>query len=78
MQHGMIETNFQDLRRKKSFEEKRDLPLRTIAAETGLALATVHRFSSGKIDGVRLDTLDKLCRYFGVRSVADLIEFRAN
>ncbi len=73
-----MKSHFQDLRRRKAFEEQRDLPLRTIASETGLALATIHRVSSGKIDGVRLATLDTLCAYFSVSSISDLIEYHAS
>ncbi|HEY0074975.1 MAG TPA: helix-turn-helix transcriptional regulator [Abditibacteriaceae bacterium] len=61
----MIKSNFEDLRRKKAFEEKRKLTLRTIADETGLSLGTVHRVSSGEIEKVYLSTIDTLCAYFG-------------
>jgi DNA-binding Xre family transcriptional regulator len=71
----MILSKFQDLRRRKAFEEKRDLPLRTIAAESGLSLATVQRISSGNVERVSLPTLNVLCRYFGVQSISELIEY---
>ena len=76
MQQGTIQTHFQDLRRRKAFEEKRDLSLRTIAEETGLALATVQRVSVGKVEGVRVATLGVLCRYFAVSSISELIEYK--
>ncbi|BCM90572.1 hypothetical protein IAD21_02426 [Abditibacteriota bacterium] len=76
MHGGMIESRFQDLRRRKAFEEKRNLPLRTIAEETGLALATVQRIASGKMGAVHMATLDTLCRYFKCQSLAELIEFK--
>jgi DNA-binding Xre family transcriptional regulator len=71
----MIYSHFQDLRRKKAFNEKRDISLRTIAEETGLAFTTVQRVSSGKIEKVHLSTLETLCKYFGVESIVELIEY---
>ncbi|RYZ86585.1 MAG: XRE family transcriptional regulator [Proteobacteria bacterium] len=76
---SVILSHFDDLRRKKAFEEKRNLPLRTIAEETGLALTTLNRVSksSGDIQNVRLSTINTLCNYFKV-SVGELIEHRAD
>lgn len=71
----MIQSHFEDLRRKKAYHEKRNLPLRTIADETGLSVATVQRFSAGTADRFDRKTLEALCRYFGVKSLADLIEW---
>jgi DNA-binding Xre family transcriptional regulator len=71
----LIVTRFDELRRAKAARENRDLPLRTIAEETALALSTVHRFKSGQLEGVRISTLETLCRYFGVKSIAELIEY---
>ena len=74
---NMIRSHFQDLRRKKALEERRDISLRTVAKETGLALGTVQRVNSGHIDKVYLSTLETLCRYFGVQSISELIEYVA-
>ena len=71
----MIKSHFQDLRRRKAFQEGRNLPLRTIADETKLSLTTVQRISSGDMKGIRLTTLDTLCDYFGVESLSDLVEY---
>lgn len=70
----MLKSRFDDLRRKKEHEEKRDLPLRTIAADTKLALSTVQRVKTGPLDGIRLSTLETLCQYFRAGSLSDLIE----
>ena len=72
----LIVTHFDSLRRAKAARENRDLPLRTIAEETLLALSTVHRFKAGTLEGVRISTLETLCRYFGVKSIAELIEYQ--
>jgi DNA-binding Xre family transcriptional regulator len=71
----MIYSHFQDLRRRKALEEKRDISLRNIAEETGLAFTTIQRFSSGKIEKVHLSTLNVLCKYFGIQSIGELIEY---
>ncbi len=70
----MIISRFDRLRRAKAAEENRDLPLRLIAAETGLALGTVHRLNKGEIMKVYVSTLDTLCKYFDV-TVDKLIEY---
>lgn len=74
----VINSNFQKLKREKAARENRDLPLRTIAEEAELSLATVHKISTGKVQGVRLSSIDALCTYFGVATIAELIEYRAN
>lgn len=71
----MIRTRLPELRRKKEYEERRRLPLRVLSAETGLAVNTLQRFLRGDLERVSLATLDRLCRYFDVASIADLIEF---
>ena len=70
----MIQSHFQDLRRRKALDEQRDLSLRTVAKETGLSLDTVRRVNSGNIDKVYLSPLDTLGKYFKVQSIAELIE----
>ena len=71
----VIRTRLPELRRKKEYEERRRLPLRVLSAETGLAVNTLQRFLRGDLERVSLATLDRLCRYFEVASIADLIEF---
>lgn len=71
----MIQSKFKTLVRKKSFEDNRNLTLRVIAEETGLSVTTVQRFNSDTVDRFDGKTLDKLCKYFCVSSLSDLIEF---
>jgi DNA-binding Xre family transcriptional regulator len=71
----MFRSNFEDLRRHKAAREQRDIPLQTVAAESGLSIATVHRVKKGVLTGMSLSTIDALCRYFKVTSVAELIEY---
>ncbi len=71
----MICSRFDDLRREKSYKEKRNLSLRTIAQETGLAVGTVQRLNNGDMERVYLSTLDTLCGYFGLKEVGELIEY---
>ena len=71
----MLKSRFDDLRRKKELEEKRDLPLRVIAADTKLALSTIQRVKTGPLGGLRLSTLETLCQYFSADSISDLIEY---
>jgi len=70
----MITTRFDDLRRTKSLNENRDISLRQVAEETGLGFNTLQRLRKGETERVALSTLDKLCDYFGLASLCDLIE----
>lgn len=74
----MIVSKVDDLRRKKAFEEKRDISLRTMAKETNLAVGTVQRLVKGDVERVYLSTLNTLCEYFGVREIGELIEYVPN
>lgn len=76
---GVILSHFNDLRRKKAANENRNITMRVVANETGLALTTLSRVSKndGDIQNVRLSTVNALCNYFGV-SICDLIEHRAD
>jgi DNA-binding Xre family transcriptional regulator len=71
----MMRSHFEDLRRHKAFRERRDLPIRTIAQETGLSQGAILRVKNLKMDRVYLSTLETLCRYFEVKSLAELMEY---
>lgn len=75
MSRIMIRSNFDKLRRRKAFQENRNLPLRAIAQETGLSLGTIQRVSSGSMERINMSTLDALCGYFDVATIAELIEY---
>jgi len=74
----MLISHFEDLRRLKAFREKRDLPIRTIAEETGLSQGTILRVKNIKMARVYFSTLETLCRYFAVQSISELIEYAPN
>ena len=71
----MFQSFFDDLRRHKAFREKRNLPIRVISKETGLSQGAIIRLKNCKFERVHLSTLEKLCRYFEVTSLSDLIQF---
>ncbi|MBI3827868.1 MAG: helix-turn-helix transcriptional regulator [Planctomycetes bacterium] len=71
----MVRSFFDDLRRQKAFEEKRDLPIRVISHETGLSQGAILRLKNGNFERVHLSTLERLCRYFEVKSLSELIEY---
>jgi len=74
----MMLSHFEDLRRLKAFRERRDLPIRTISEETGLSQGTILRVKNLKMERVYLSTLETLCRYFGVQSISELMEYVPN
>jgi DNA-binding Xre family transcriptional regulator len=71
----MIRSHFDALRRRKAFDEQRDLSIRTISAETGLSHGAILRVKNLKLERVYLSTLERLCRYFAVSSLSELIEY---
>ncbi|RYX81042.1 XRE family transcriptional regulator [bacterium] len=73
---SVIYSHFNELRRKKSLSENRDISVRAVARETNMTLGTVQRVANSETVGsVRIQTLEALCRYFGV-GVGELIEYR--
>jgi DNA-binding Xre family transcriptional regulator len=73
----MIRSRFEELRHQKEEAEGRRLSVRTIAAEVKVSNGTIQRMKKGELDRIYISTLDKLCRYFGVKQVGDLIEYIA-
>ena len=72
---GLIITHFENLRRHKAYSEKRNLPIRTISAETGLSQGAILRVKNATMLKISMSTLETLCQYFNVKSISDLIEF---
>ena len=71
----MMESHFDDLRRRKEYRESRDLSIRTISQETGLSQGAILRVKNLKMERVYLSTLETLCHYFDVKTLAELIEY---
>ena len=71
----MISSHFEDLRRRKEYIERRDLPIRKISEETGLSQGAILRVKNATMERISLSTLETLCRYFDVKSLSDLIEY---
>lgn len=71
----MISSHFEDLRRRKEYLERRDLPIRKISEETGLSQGAILRVKNATMERISLSTLEALCRYFDVKSLSDLIEY---
>lgn len=72
----VIHSHFNELRRRKSLVEGRDISVRAVARETNMPFATVQRVANqATVGSVRIQTLEPLCKYFGV-GVAELIEYR--
>lgn len=68
----MLRSHLDRLRRQKSAREDRDLPLSTVAKESGVsinALLRLRDFATGEDwqqDRLQASTLNALCGYFGV------------
>lgn len=74
----MMRSHFEHLRRRKSFVERRSLPIRVIALETGISQGAILRVKNLKLARVYLSTLEGLCRYFDVESLSELMEYVRN
>ena len=71
----MLKSNYDNLRRRKEFKEGRDLPLRVVAEETGLSTSTLQRVKKSQVKNITVEVLDKLCGYFGAKSLCELVEY---
>lgn len=70
----MIISNFETLRRQKALAENRDISLRRVSGETGLAQLTILKIKAVNPDRFDAKTLSTLCAYFGC-GVGDLLEY---
>jgi len=73
---AVLKSNFYSLRRRKEAEIGKDITLRDIAEATDLSVVTVNKASRGQFDELRFSTVVKLCEYFGVKRIDDLVEFK--
>ena len=73
----MIRSRLGVLLAEKSHAEGRKITYETVVKETGLSKSTLVRLNAANFgttgDGVRMDTLDTLCDYFGC-AVGDILE----
>ena len=69
----MIRSRFEDLRRRKAFQENRNLSLRKVAEESGLSFGTILRVKAEFPSRIDAETLSVLCDYFDVE-VGDLLQ----
>lgn len=76
LEASMFELRFQALRGRKAQQENRTITLKEIAETTGLSIKTIRKIAQGETTGLKLETLEALCIYFNVASIAELIEFK--
>ena len=70
----MIRSKLALLRVQKEQLERRKLPYRVIADESGLSTGVLTRLMNDGFDRVEVGTLNTLCRYFAC-GVGDLLEY---
>jgi DNA-binding Xre family transcriptional regulator len=71
----MIISYFDELRARKGRIERRKITLQVVAKEAGLSYTAVQRISSDRMTRIDMNTLNALCRYFDVKTVAEIIEY---
>lgn len=55
-------------------KSQQGLDQKTLAAKTGLSPTTVGKLYRGHFDRIDNHTVTVLCRFFGLRTISDLIE----
>lgn len=58
----------------KLMQKREGLDQKTLAAATGLSPTTVGKVYRGHFDRLDNHTVTVLCRYFGLKTISDLIE----
>jgi hypothetical protein len=72
---NVIISNFELLRRRKAAQENRDISIATIADETKLSTGALMRIKHTP-SSASMGTIETLCGYFGIKSIAELIEYK--
>jgi DNA-binding Xre family transcriptional regulator len=57
-------------------EKRQGLDQKTLAAQTGLSPTTVGKLYRGHFDRIDNHTVTTLCRFFGLKSISELIELQ--
>lgn len=70
----MIRLRFKECLADFSFKAGRRVTLDEVAQTTGISAATLSKLSSPRPYNATMDTLDKLCEFFGC-SLGDLAEY---
>jgi DNA-binding Xre family transcriptional regulator len=71
----MFFCNIKNLTTAKERKEKRDISLRTVAAETGLSIQTVYKLASWSgVQRIDCDTIKTLCDYYNC-NFCELVTF---
>lgn len=67
-----IKSNLFNVWKLKELRDGKSLSYKTVAGESGVAPATLHKYRSGTVKSFEVDTLQKLCAFFDC-SVCDII-----
>lgn len=70
----MVQSRFDRLRQQKAERDGHKITLQMVTDATGIASSTLHKLSTGNWTGIYRNTIDALCKYFGV-GVGDLLEY---
>lgn len=55
---------------------KSEMSINAVALASGVPQPVLQRFTSGERSNLRIDTMDKLCEFFGVRLTAPKRKFK--
>ena len=70
-----ITSRFRALLAEKEIQEKRRISVREIVRETGVSISTVQGIANNTLREIPIDGLAKICAYFGVTTLAELMEY---
>jgi putative transcriptional regulator len=74
MEQMTINNKFSLLLAEKRMREKRNIPIREISEQTGIARKTLIAWANNDVTRLDARVLDALCKYFKV-SIEELIQF---
>ena len=58
----------------KTLIQEKKLDQKTVASQTGLSPTTIGKYCRGHFDRIDNHSVTTLCKYFGLKSISDLIE----
>lgn len=72
---NMIQNRLRVLVAEKSHRERRKITLRDLAKETDIPQSVLIKYNSQSVRRYDTETLNKLCQYFGVKDIGELLEY---
>lgn len=70
-----IKNKIKILMEQKAYRENRKVSFRVVAQEADIPLSVLSEYSANRVKRLDLKTLNKICQYFEVQDIGDLLEY---